>query len=76
MTAIQRISIEIEARRLIARARKVNRAAAKARGGRHRKPLLCLHCRIRQFTSHPAYTAAGIIALAIDMWGLHKFGAF
>ena len=49
MSVIQRMSIELEARRLIARARKVNRAAARARGENTRRLCTCGYC-VRYWT--------------------------
>jgi hypothetical protein len=70
MTAFQSMSIEIEARRLIARARKISRRAERAR-----TPHLCLMCRLH-LCAIPVWAVRGacVIALAVDLYGLHKLG--
>jgi len=68
MPVIQLMSIEIEARRLIARARRISRQAARDRGERPASRL----CRHRM----TVYALRGLVVtgLAADLYGMYRFG--
>lgn len=65
MSVIERIGFEVEARRLIARARRINRTADRARGKNTRPSAL-------------QWTLGGmsVIALAVNVYVAYKGGAF
>ena len=72
MAVIHLIRVEVEARRLIARARRTERMAARWRGEH-----LCLPCKLH-LCHIPLWAIRGacVLTLAADLFGLHQLGAF